>query len=195
MGFHVLLVEPDGALTDEIRRAFAPAGFSVTALQAGEPVVERCREAPPDLILLAAELPDMSGFSVCNRLKRAHASVPLILYTAEATDAAIEAHRATRTRADDYLKKPFQIADLLGRAAALLQTDPDLPAPAEPPAPPRPDGRRPRPPASDDPPPVLQRVESGQVAARGLASALAAASAAPPDGTAAAPANAPRRPP
>src|SRR5574341_1007016 len=138
MEFHVLLVEPDGALADEIRRAFGPAGFSVTALQAGEPAVERCRQETPDLILLAAELPDMSGFSVCNRLKRALASVPLILYTAEATEAAIEAHRATRTRADDYLKKPFQIADLLGKAAALLQTDqPEAPAPAGPPAPPR----------------------------------------------------------
>jgi len=184
MGFHVLLVEPDGGLADEIRRAFGPAGFSVIALQAGEPAVERCRHEPPDLILLAAELPDMSGFSVCNRLKRSLASVPLILYTAEATEAAIEAHRATRTRADDYLKKPFEIADLLGRAAALLQTDqPEPPPPEAPPAAPRPDGRRARPQAqAEEVPPVLQRVESGQVAARGLASALAAASAAPTEG-------------
>src|SRR5512138_3656475 len=158
MGFHVLLVEPDGALTDEIRRAFAPAGFSVTALQAGEPVVERCKEAPPDLILLAAELPGMSGFSVCNRLKRALSSVPLVLYTAEATDAAIDAHRATRTRADDYLKKPFEVADLLARAAALLQDRPaPRPAPAAPPSAPRPDGRRGG--AAADTPPVLQRVD------------------------------------
>ena len=62
----------------------------------------------------------MSGFSVCNRLKRAAASVPLLLYTGDATDAAVEAHRATRTRADDYLRKPFDMAELLGRAAALL---------------------------------------------------------------------------
>jgi DNA-binding response OmpR family regulator len=181
MGFQVLLVEPDAGLADEIRRAFGPAGFSVISLQAGEPAVERCRQEPPDLILLAAELPDMSGFSVCNRLKRALSSVPLLLYTAEATDAAIEAHRATRTRADDYLKKPFEIAELLGRAAALLQTEqPAPPPPAEPPAAPRPDGKRTRPhPAVEEVPPVLQRVESGQVAARGLASALAAASAPP----------------
>ena len=71
MGFHVLLVEPDAGLADEVRRAFAPVGFSITALGAGDPAVERCRHEPPDLILLAAELPDMSGFSVCNRLKRA----------------------------------------------------------------------------------------------------------------------------
>ena len=75
MAFHVLLVEPDAGLADEIRRAFAPLGFSVTAVQAGEPALERCKDTPPDLILLAAELPDMSGFSVCNRLKRAVASV------------------------------------------------------------------------------------------------------------------------
>jgi CheY-like chemotaxis protein len=174
MAFSVLLVEPDAGLADEIRRAFAPLGFSVVALQAGEPALERCREAPPDLILLAAELPDMSGFSVCNRLKRALSSVPLVLYTGEATDAAIEAHRATRTRADDYVKKPFDLADLLGRAAALLHADqPGPPPPPAPPAAPRPDGHRGE--AAADPPPVLQRVDSGQVAARGLAALQAAA--------------------
>src|SRR6266508_4279674 len=124
MAFHVLLVEPDPGLADEIRQAFAPLGFSVTALQAGEPALERCKESPPDLILLAAELPDMSGFSVCNRLKRALSAVPLVLYSGEATDAAIEAHRATRNHADEYLKKPFEIADLLARTAALLNADP-----------------------------------------------------------------------
>jgi CheY-like chemotaxis protein len=185
MGFHVLLVEPDGGLADEIRRAFDPLGFSVTALQAGEPAVERCRQEPPDLILLAAELPDMSGFSVCNRLKRALATVPLILYTAEATEAAVEAHRSTRSRADDYLRKPFDVAELLGRAAALLNAvAPEMPTPAAPPTPPRPDGHRAQPEASE-PPPVLQRVESGQIAARGLAAALAAASAPAPGGPAA----------
>jgi ParB family chromosome partitioning protein len=99
MGFHVLLVEPEPGLADEIRRAFEPAGFSVSAVQAGEHAVAQCKESPPDLILLAAELPDMSGFSVCNRLKRTLAAVPLILYAGEATEAAIDAHRATRTRA------------------------------------------------------------------------------------------------
>ncbi len=186
MAFHVLLVEPDAGLADEIRRAFAPLGFAVTALQAGEPALEQCKEAAPDLILLAAELPDMSGFSVCNRLKRALSSVPLVLYTAEATEAAIEAHRATRTRADDYLKKPFDVADLLARAAALLHADQPgpPPPPAAPPAAPRPDGRR-APPADAEVPPVLQRVDSGQVAARGLAALQAASPPAPPSPSAA----------
>lgn len=179
MALNVLLVEPDAGLTEEIRRAFGPVGFSITALPAGEGAVERCKDSPPDLILLAAELPDMSGFSVCNRLKRALSSVPLILYTAEATDAAIEAHRATRTRADDYMKRPFEVADLLSRAAALLQSDrPSPPPPHAPPAPPRPDGSRSHAPADADAPPVLQRVDSGQVAARGVAALEAAAPAA-----------------
>src|SRR5512138_3466518 len=144
MGFRVLLVEPDPALAEEVRRAFGPAGFTVTAVGMGEQAVERCREEQPDLILLAAELPDMSGFSVCNRLKRAVSGVPLLLYTGEATDAAIDAHRATRTRADDYLKKPFELAELLGRAAGLLHGDaPATPPPAPPPAAPRLDGKKP----------------------------------------------------
>src|SRR5512140_3307320 len=180
MPFRVLLVEPDADLAEEVRRAFGPVGFTVTALASGEQAVERCREEQPDLILLAAELPDMSGISVCNRLKRALTGVPLLLYTAEATDAAIEAHRATRTRADDYLKKPFELAELLGRAAGLLHADaPAPPPPPAPPAAPRLDGKKPPappPPASDaEAPPVLQRVPSSRVAARGLANAMAAA--------------------
>ncbi|WP_242373205.1 response regulator transcription factor, partial [Anaeromyxobacter sp. SG26] len=160
MSLNVLLVEPDTALADEIRRAFGPAGLEVTSLPAGEQAVERCRQAQPDLILLAAELPDMSGFSVCNRLKRASQAVPLLLYTGDATDAAIEAHRATRTRADDYLRKPFEMAELLGRAAALLHGDgapAARPAGTVPPAPPRPDGRRPSSATEGEAPPVLPR--------------------------------------
>ncbi len=150
MPLNVLLVDPDAGLANEIRSAFGPLGFSVTALGAGEAAVERCRVEPPDLILLAAELPDMSGFSVCNRLKRALASVPLILYTADATEAAIEAHRATRTHADDYLRKPFEVADLLGRAATLLRADQPPGSPASPS------------PQGDGGPPALPRTDSGQ---------------------------------
>ena len=128
MARQLVHIESDPTLADEVRRAFAPAGFEVVTVGQGEPAVERCRAARPDLILLAAELPDMSGFSVCNRLKRALGSVPLILYTAEANPSAVEAHRATRTRADDYLHKPFDMADLVGRAAQLLQGT--TPAPA-----------------------------------------------------------------
>src|SRR5512142_341220 len=113
----LLHVESDPGLAEEVRRAFAPAGFEVVTVHGGEQAMDRCRQSRPDLILLAAELPDMSGFSVCNRLKRALGSVPLILYTSEATPSAIEAHRATRTRADDYLGKPFDMAELVGRAA------------------------------------------------------------------------------
>ncbi|HTN52731.1 MAG TPA: response regulator, partial [Anaeromyxobacter sp.] len=178
MSFNVLLVDPDPGLAEEIRRAFEPVGFSVTAVPGGEAALQRCREAPPELILLAAELPDMSGFSVCNRLKRALPAVPLILYSGEATEAAIEAHRATRTRADDYLRRPFELADLLGRAAGLLNAAPPAPAPAAaaPPPPPPPRRRREEP---AEPPPVLSRVDSGAVAARGLAAAMAAAQPAP----------------
>ena len=65
----------------------------------------------------------MSGFSVCNRLKRALPATPLILYTREATDGAIEAHRASKGKADAYLRAPLDMADLLGHAAQLLHAE------------------------------------------------------------------------
>ena len=89
MARQIVHIESDPLLAEEVRRAFAPAGFEVLTVPQGGPAVDRCRAARPDLILLAAELPDMSGFSVCNRLKRALGTVPLILYTAEATPSAV----------------------------------------------------------------------------------------------------------
>jgi DNA-binding response OmpR family regulator len=133
MAWNVLLVEADPALADEIRQAFGPAGFQVSVLTTGEAAVERGRVAAPHLILLSAELPDMSGFSVCNRLKRAWAGTPLLLYTREAIDSAIEAHRASRGRADAYLRCPLDMAELMAQAATLLQAEPGgAPAPAPP---------------------------------------------------------------
>jgi ParB family chromosome partitioning protein len=129
MGRELLLIDPDPAVADAVRRAFASAGYEVTALAAGEPAVERCKQSRPDLILLAAELPDMSGFSVCNRLKRASASIPLILYTSEATDGAIEAHRKTKTRADAYLRQPLDLGAVAAEAAKLVKAPEGAPPP------------------------------------------------------------------
>jgi CheY-like chemotaxis protein len=186
MAWNVLLVEPDAGFADEIRGAFEPAGFSVQVVGSGEEAVERVRVSPLSLVVLGAELPDMSGFSVCNRLKRALPQVPLILYTSEATDQAIAAHRATRTKADEYLRRPFDLADLLGHAANLLAKS-DAPSLSPPPiAPPAPPGPPRRPPTGSQPaqggegPPVLQRADSGSVARMGLAAAMAAAAPQPP---------------
>ena len=71
MGWNLLLVEPDAGFAEEIRGAFEPAGFAVQIVSTGEEAVERARLGPFSLVVLSAELPDMSGFSVCNRLKRA----------------------------------------------------------------------------------------------------------------------------
>src|SRR5574341_685991 len=174
MAWNLLLVEPDAGFADEIRGAFEPAGFSVQVVATGEEAVERCRLGPFSLVILGAELPDMSGFSVCNRLKRGLPHVPLILYTSEATEQAVEAHRATRTKADEYLRRPFELPDLLGKAAALLQNAPPAPAhpamaPAQRPPPPRPptgerlpaQGGGPPPPPRPPGPPVIPAGQSG----------------------------------
>jgi chromosome segregation ATPase/DNA-binding NarL/FixJ family response regulator len=115
-----VLIESDPALVDAVRTALQPLGVSVAVVPVGEGALERCKSPIPDLIILSAELPDMSGFSVCNRIKRALPEIPLVLYTSEATQGAVEAHRASRTRANEYLRKPFEMPDLVGRVARLL---------------------------------------------------------------------------
>ena len=129
MAWNLLLVEPDPGFADEIRGAFEPAGFNVQIVATGEEAVDRVRAGPFSLVILGAELPDMSGFSVCNRLKRGAPQTPLILYTSEATEQAVAAHRATRTKADEYLRRPFELPDLLAKAASLMENAPPISAP------------------------------------------------------------------
>src|SRR3990172_5447223 len=153
MARELLLIESDPELAESVRRSFGPAGFHVTTVSGGEAAVDRCRTSRPDLILLAAELRDMSGFSVCNRIKRSLSAVPLILYTSEASEGAIEAHRQSRTRADEYVRTPLDLTGLVGRAAELVQNSAaETSSQATPPPPPRSTAPPPIPGAAAAPP-------------------------------------------
>ena len=76
----------------------------------------------PDLILLTIELPRMSGYSVCNRIKRDAdlKDIPLIILSSESTDQTFEQHRRLGTRAQDYVRKPVTFASLLERVRAFV---------------------------------------------------------------------------
>src|SRR5690606_13057188 len=120
---------------------FVERGAEVEVVEDGEAGILRAEAKPPDVILLAIELPRMNGFSVCNKLKR-HKNldrVPLLLLSRDATEETFEQHRRLRTRADDYIKKPITVAELLDRvstfvklpSAPALTSDPDVEVEAE----------------------------------------------------------------
>jgi CheY-like chemotaxis protein len=137
----VLIFESDPEFAAEVAAGFVERGAEVEVVEDGEAGILRAEAKPPDVILLAIELPRMNGFSVCNKLKR-HKNldrVPLLLLSRDATEETFEQHRRLRTRADDYIKKPITVAELLDRvstfvklpSAPALTSDPDVEVEAE----------------------------------------------------------------
>src|SRR5262249_11439371 len=72
-----------------------------------------------DLILLDVMLPQMDGFEVCRRLRAAEVATPILIITAR--DTLEDKVEGLDSGADDYLVKPFQVAELLARARAMLR--------------------------------------------------------------------------
>ena len=73
-------------------------------------------------MVLCVELPGLSGYSWCNRLKKDGTlkSIPLVITSSEATPETFDQHRKLKTRAEDYLLKPFQPETLVERVGALV---------------------------------------------------------------------------
>src|SRR5690349_3736540 len=105
----ILLIENDGAFASELTRALEDQGFEVRATGDGKDGLDLARDWTPAAIVLCVELPGMSGYLVCQKLRKDDAlrGIPLVLTSAEATAATIENHKKLKVRADAYLLKPY----------------------------------------------------------------------------------------
>jgi CheY-like chemotaxis protein len=132
MSKKVLLIENDAAIASELSRALEARGLEVRVTGDGKEGLELVRDGRPDAVVLCVELPKMSGYSVCQKLKKDEAlrSIPVVLTSAEATEDTFEAHRKLKARADDYLIKPYAPAALLQKLGALIQL-PEAPSDGE----------------------------------------------------------------
>jgi ParB family transcriptional regulator, chromosome partitioning protein len=119
----ILIVEADHGFALSIAAVLQASGFtSAIALSAADAQRE-LRDRRPDLVLLRAELPDLSGFALCGRLRKdkRSQSLPVILISSDATPQALSEHRShPASAADGYLLMPFQMEDLLGQIQSLL---------------------------------------------------------------------------
>jgi len=115
----VLIVEDETALVELLRYNLEQAGFSVSVAYDGEEALAVVQEDVPDLVLLDWMLPLMSGIEVCRQLRRqtATANLPIIMLTARGEEG--DRVRGLDAGADDYVAKPFRMAELLARARAL----------------------------------------------------------------------------
>ena len=115
----VLIAEDDRAVRESLTRALGLEGYQVRAVTNGAYALDALREQPADLVLLDVSMPTLDGLTVCRVLRAEHNPVPILMLTArtETSDrvAGLDAG------ADDYLAKPFDLAELFARMRALLR--------------------------------------------------------------------------
>ncbi len=118
----LLLVEDDLRMAAAIRRGLRAEGTVVDVASSGEEGVAMARATEYDALVLDVMLPEMDGFDTCRLLRRERVWAPVIMLTAR--DAVDDRVRGLDAGADDYLTKPFSLAELLARLRALSRRGP-----------------------------------------------------------------------
>ena len=120
-GQRVLVVDDEMAITNVIRLGMEHAGFLVSCASEGYQALDMAQRLKPDLVILDVMLPDLDGFEVCRRLRenQATSNIPILMLTAK--DDVKDRVQGLNIGADDYLTKPFSLAELVARVRALLR--------------------------------------------------------------------------
>ncbi|MDR1188280.1 MAG: response regulator transcription factor [Bifidobacteriaceae bacterium] len=113
----IQLAEDDSAIADPLARALTREGYDVTVFDTGQAVLD-APEAP-DLVILDLGLPDMDGLDVARALRGRGPLPPILVLTARADEVDLVV--GLDAGADDYVTKPFRLAELLARVRALLR--------------------------------------------------------------------------
>jgi DNA-binding response OmpR family regulator len=116
---NVLIVEDDKSVGRFLEQAMAEAGYTVQRVLDGQLGYEIAARQAFDLILLDVMVPRLSGFEVCRRLRAQRIATPILIITAK--DTLEDKVEGLDSGADDYLVKPFQVAELLARTRALIR--------------------------------------------------------------------------
>ena len=121
-GVRVLVVEDDVRMAAAIRRGLRFEGLIVDVAAGGEEALRLARATSYDAIVLDVMLPGLDGFETCRRLRADGVWVPVVMLTAR--DAVEDRVRGLDGGADDYLTKPFSLAELVARLRALARRGP-----------------------------------------------------------------------
>jgi CheY-like chemotaxis protein len=118
---------------DTIIKACSDRGLGFRQLADGNEALAYAKENRPSIMVLNVELPKVSGYTVCNKVKKDNRlrAVPLILTSSQATIDIFEQHKKLKTRAEEYLLKPYSSDDLLARIDLLMQEEGQEAAPAD----------------------------------------------------------------
>ncbi|WP_343115569.1 phosphate regulon transcriptional regulator PhoB [Ostreiculturibacter nitratireducens] len=117
----ILVVEDEPAQREVLVYNLEAQGFRVAAAENGDEALLLAAEENPDLILLDWMLPEVSGIEVCRRLRSRSETrgIPVIMLSARSEE--VDRVRGLETGADDYIVKPFSLAELIARIKGLLR--------------------------------------------------------------------------
>ena len=115
----ILVVDDDPSVGAALNRALRLEGYEVAVAGDGPVALEEIAVRPPDAVVLDIQLPTLDGLEVCRRMRAAGDDTPVLMLTAR--DAINDRVQGLDAGADDYLVKPFALAELLARLRALLR--------------------------------------------------------------------------
>ncbi|MDB4897528.1 MAG: two component transcriptional regulator, winged helix family [Firmicutes bacterium] len=115
---HILVIEDDPTLSNMLQLYLDKAGYRVTVARDGASGLAAALSMPVDLIMLDLMLPQLDGWAICARV-RERSAVPILLLTA--LDQEAQKVQGLDLGADDYVTKPFNMAELLARVRAMLR--------------------------------------------------------------------------
>jgi two-component system alkaline phosphatase synthesis response regulator PhoP len=115
----VLVVEDDPSLRMSLRATLRSAGYSVQVAATGPEGLDAALTTEPDLVLLDVMLPEMNGFEILERIREHAPELPVLMVSAKGEEE--DRVRGLGLGADDYVVKPFGIAELLARVDAALR--------------------------------------------------------------------------
>jgi two-component system response regulator RegX3 len=118
MSEKILVVDDEPAIVDAVTYALRASGFEVDTFGDGESALEAARSDSYDVLVLDVRLPGLSGIEICRRL-RGESDVPILMLTA--MDAEVDRVLGLEAGADDYVTKPFSVAELVSRVRAILR--------------------------------------------------------------------------
>ncbi|QCB50656.1 response regulator transcription factor [Rhodococcus sp. PAMC28707] len=115
----VLLAEDDEAIATPLSRALGREGYTVTVEQTGPAALQRALDGNYDLLILDLGLPGMDGLEVCRQVRANSSELAVLMLTARTDE--VDFVVGLDAGADDYVGKPFRLAELMARVRALLR--------------------------------------------------------------------------